>query len=400
MWNSNMELDLRLNKVERMLENYKSTIEPKGWDFIGQHWYDTSTEVLNVWNGRAFTPAYWNSIISTIEGYETRIAQTEYDIAFTVVAKDEVLSAINLSAEWVRIQWSKIRLDWNVEVDWTFTIASLGWTLDNLPDWSTYKRTTANEKTWAGRWYTAINSSNRYQQWLSSADMVSYTLPSTWIVMWSQGIIWRYAWATTFEINAATWSAYFKWAISAESGYINWELIINSSWGLKSSNYDWSNWWLLSNDWLEIWVDKSINVHPGGSIWVWVYWAGPKIILSDWNIELYYSSTSTPCNIHADSNWELIVNNHIEPNSNTTQNLGSSSYSWLRTYSAFYNFTNTGAYFSVWWTAGAYRPIFYNGTWSYSTLYVYQTSSAMWTANRKLRVNVWWIEYWLHAELI
>jgi hypothetical protein len=175
MWNTNMELDIRLWKVERMLENYKSTIEPKSWEFIWQHWYDTSTQVLNVWNGREFTPAYWNSIISTIEWYETRISQNEYAIAFEVVNKDEVLAAINLSSEWVRILWNKITLDWDVYVDGTFTIASLWWDLDDVPDWSTYKKTTSNEKTWASRWYNALNSSNRYQQWLTTTDMVSAT---------------------------------------------------------------------------------------------------------------------------------------------------------------------------------------------------------------------------------
>jgi hypothetical protein len=51
--------------------------------------------------------------------------------------------------------------------------------LDNVPDGTTYKRTTTNEKTGASRGYSALNASNRYQAWLSSADMVNATLPST-----------------------------------------------------------------------------------------------------------------------------------------------------------------------------------------------------------------------------
>lgn len=390
MGNSNMELDIRLWKVERMLENYKSTIEPKSWEFIGQHWYDTSTEVLNVWNGREFTPAYWNSIISTIEWYETRISQNEYAIAFEVVNKDEVLSAINLSSEWVRILWSRIQLDWDVVVSWTFT-------LDQINDGSTYKRTTANEKTWAARWYNALNASYRYQNWLLNSELSTWSNPTNWVIIDSWGIRWYTAAAKTFEID--TWgNAYFKWTISAESWYINWDLIMNATWYIQSSNYSWSNWWKISTAGLYMWIDSELYMRPGSWIYLWYWWAWAKVSLVDWSITFLYSSTATDVTLYSDYGWELLVNNNFEPTVNTSYDLWSSSYAWLRVYAAWYNFSSTWAYLSVWGSAWNYRPIFYNGSWSYSCLYVTSSSSVIWTVDKKLKVNVAWTEYWLHAE--
>lgn len=224
------------------------------------------------------------------------------------VSSDEILSQINLSTEWVYIKWDRIQLDWDVNVQWTFTLGMVNWSLDDIADWSIYKKVTSSEKTWASRWYNALNSSNRYQNWLSSSDMSSPSLPSTWVVMWSTWIIWRKSWTTTFELNASTWDATFKWEISAESWFINWQLSV-WTWGwIAANNYNWTTWWLLDNDWLFIWNDKEIAVQPWGSIWVWVYWPGPKVIIEDWWVSLYDAPLATPAVLSSTFAWELLVN--------------------------------------------------------------------------------------------
>jgi hypothetical protein len=231
--------------------------------------------------------------------------------------------------------------------------------------------------------------------------MVNATLPSTWIVMWSQWIVWRKSWVTTFEISAATGNAYFKWEISAESGYINWELIMWSWGSIKSSNYTWSNWWLLNTSWLYMWIDSEIFMRPWSWIYVWYGWSWPKLELL-WNKVAFLDSNTAEENwLYATYEWDLVLwSANFTPNNNLSQNLWDPNYSWNRVYSSYYNFRGTGAYFTIWWTTWNHIPIFYNWTTNYTSLFVYQTSTAMATPNRKLRVNVNWIEYWLYAERI
>lgn len=108
------DLDIRIEKIERMLKKYASPIEPKSWEFDGQEWFNTATEVLHKWNGRGYVPAYGKSIVSDIQWFQTAIEQNTSDIALKV-SSNEVISSINLSPEWVRIVWSRIRIDGLVE---------------------------------------------------------------------------------------------------------------------------------------------------------------------------------------------------------------------------------------------------------------------------------------------
>lgn len=270
MWNSNMELDLRIQRVEKLLENYRSTIEPKSWEFIWQNWYNEATEVLNVWNWKAFTPAYWNSIVQDLNWFETRISQNEFDIEFSVVQNDEVVSAINLSNEWIRILWNRITLDWNVNVTWTFTISDINSTLKNT-------------------------------------DFLSGSNPSNWVIFDSNWIRWYKSNSQTFWIDAA-WNAVFTWTIYANWWDILWDLIMWASWWVKSSNYNWTNWWLLDNTWLTIWVDKEINIRPGWWVFVWSWWPWPKVFIENWGISIYQASLATPAVLTSTFAWELLVN--------------------------------------------------------------------------------------------
>ena len=133
MWNTPIELDTRIKQVERLLENYKSTIEPKSGQFVGQHWYDESTEVLNMWTGIEYSPAYWKSIVADIEGNSTLIQQNTTDIVLRV-EKTSILAEINLSTEGVSITWDRIEINWfttfSAWYDPTDKIATWGWAND------------------------------------------------------------------------------------------------------------------------------------------------------------------------------------------------------------------------------------------------------------------------------
>lgn len=85
-----------------------------------------------------------------------------------------------------------------------------------VTDGSTYKRTTTNEKTGAGRGYNAINASNRYAQWLDASEMTSGTTPNTGVVFDSSGIRGYKSGSKNFEITSGG-DAYFRGDISASN---------------------------------------------------------------------------------------------------------------------------------------------------------------------------------------
>jgi hypothetical protein len=157
---------------------------------------------------------------------------------------------VNLSINWTlyTTSWSNINASYITNVS-ALSIWSLSWNLDSISDWSTYVKTTTNEKTWASRWYNALNSSNRYAQWLSTNDFVSWTTPTTWIIMDSTGIKWYYASDKKFEIKTSDWTAFFKWDIYA----VNWTF----TWSITSTAT--ITWWVLqtASSWarIELWVN-------------------------------------------------------------------------------------------------------------------------------------------------
>jgi hypothetical protein len=115
-----------------------------------------------------------------------------------------------------------------VAMDGTMTISGasgfgdLAWensaNLDTqVTDGATYKKTTVNEKTGAGRGYSALNSSNRYAQWLSAGEMALGSTPSTGVVFDSLGIRGYKSGTKNFEITSVG-DAYFRGDIYAING--------------------------------------------------------------------------------------------------------------------------------------------------------------------------------------
>jgi hypothetical protein len=242
MWNSNIELDSRIMKVERLLENYKSTIEPKSWEFVWQHWYNTATEVLNMWTWREFTPAYWKSIVQDLEWNKTLIQQNTDSILLEVtdritadnslqssislnataislevtdrtnadgvlqssitinsnninlkVSKDDVINQINISTEWILIEAN------NIEISWSTTFSSgydpstkivSWWAAADVNGWVTtinWWKITTNSIT---AWSIAFNYAWSASEWgnANDTDNVNWTSASTvktWAANWT-----------------------------------------------------------------------------------------------------------------------------------------------------------------------------------------------------------------------
>lgn len=261
MGNTNIELDQRIQKLERQLEAFRTTIEPKSWEFIWQHWYNTATEVLNVWNWKQFTPAYGNSIIKDLEWFETRLTQTENTIQFDVVQNDEVISKINLSSEWIRIRWAKIT------IDWTVTFAS---------------------------WY---NPSTKITTWWAASDINTYTttISGGKITTWS---------ITADRMNVSSLSAISAniWTITA--GTITWVTIntfINPTDLVASHMSAWSSKWfwidktwtwdliqITASDYLWSWYVGKINFYKTWTFQWSIFWSNWSIQIDESNLTLWY----------------------------------------------------------------------------------------------------------------
>jgi len=93
-------------------------------------------------------------------------------------------------------------------------IGEWGGDLDDVGDGSTYKRTTTNEKTGAGRAYEGLNSSYQITKGFVNSDLNSDALPTNGVRIDSNGIYGRKSGSTTFYINSSG-DAYFSGSIGA-----------------------------------------------------------------------------------------------------------------------------------------------------------------------------------------
>lgn len=91
--------------------------------------------------------------------------------------------------------------------------------LDDVTDGAIHKKTTANEKTGAGRGFNALSSNNRYVEWLLASEMASGSDPSTGVVMDSLGIRGFKSGVKQFEISAISGNAFFQGQVAGTSGY-------------------------------------------------------------------------------------------------------------------------------------------------------------------------------------
>lgn len=222
------------------------------------------------------------------------------------VSKNDVINQINISTEWIRIQWDNITLDWNTSVLWTFSIVAANisdaWAvitadnLDEISDWTTYKRTTVDQVTWAWRAFSALNSSNRYIQWLRSADMIAWTNPSwAWLVFDSWGMRWYNSSGTkTFEISASDWSAFFSWSL--------WANTVTSTWYVYVPN-------ATETEHVKLYVDVNPRVEfkdDWSVIWS-IYW--DQKVLTVWWTTFTVNLIKADCSFWID--WDLLIGDDI-----------------------------------------------------------------------------------------
>ena len=96
----------------------------------------------------------------------------------------------------------------------SINIGDWGGDLDDISDGGTYKKTTTNEKTGAGRGYNGFSASYKITKGFVESDLSAIGLPANGIRIDSNGIYGRKSGSTTFYINS-TGDAYFEGTIGA-----------------------------------------------------------------------------------------------------------------------------------------------------------------------------------------
>lgn len=148
---------------------------------------------------------------------------------------------------WIGSDSSNKKLSWNgttlsVVGDITITggnaakvdFSNITATLDAVGDGSTYKRTTANEKTGAGRAFTAINSSN---------NLVTSVIPASAITPSGAGLYLGSNYMGYYDSSA--WKTYidssgnFKFLGNASNNYIQWVAASNKLQGVGGGTEQW-----------------------------------------------------------------------------------------------------------------------------------------------------------------
>ena len=247
--------------------------------------------------------------------------------------------------------WSTLVVRWDIQA----TSATFNYAWSNSQWWNANDTNFVNWQsastvaTWWVRASNALSLNNRYINWLSAWEMASATLPSSWVVIWSQWIIWRKSWVTTFEIQASTWDAYFRWNIYAESWTFTWNITSSATitWWIIQSATSWSRIELSSTNWFRV-FDPTWNVRirmPTDWSWITFFnqswgsvWRIQWITVSWWTFSGFKF-------LNLDNNW----------------------ISWDWNFSVDNIFANKwDAYLSIWWT-------------SYTTYCLWKLKIPVWT---------------------
>jgi len=202
-------------------------------------------------------------------------------IKWTALTSDWLVS-MDAIVDWdyAKVKSTSLTSDWLVVldkvVDWDYskvksTSVSAGkiilsetqWDLDDIDDGSTYKKTTSSEKTWAWRAYNALNSSNRYKEWLVNSELSSWDDPDYWVILDSDWLRWYKSWSKTFEIDT-NWNAFFKWEIWASS--------FTTDWYVEAENSDWDRIWF----WIDSWYPKIKFYDDWDYIW-YIKWRSTTV---------------------------------------------------------------------------------------------------------------------------
>lgn len=192
------------------------------------------------------------------------------------VSPDEIIATINLSTEWVYIDWDNIILDWNVTVDWTFTISKI---TDSL--YNTDFQAVANPTDWVvfdGGWI----------RWYSS------WVQTFWIDNWGTALFsWDVIWSTIAWSILQTGNPWDERVVIDTDWVIAWDW--NSKWVELTA--DWTNrliyYWNLH--WYNLAMDTFWTIYEAWRWW-WIHWS------------IIPGLAST----HADWDWSLVILNWQE----------------------------------------------------------------------------------------
>ena len=196
-------------------------------------WYDPTTKETPAW-----AQSKADSALSSANSYTDALQNSLWDIAYLDLVWAAKLDTTVI--QWGYIKTSLINASALAIWDFSWDIWDLDWNLDDISDGGTYKRVTSNEKTGADRAYWALNSSDRYTNWLASDD-ITETKSTSWytgVFIDSTWLKWYDWWTKKFEIDASTWDAFFSWEIWGTWATITWDVEI-TSWG---SLFVWGTW--------------------------------------------------------------------------------------------------------------------------------------------------------------
>ncbi len=264
----------------------------------------TDNKNILVWRWNILANSIWANEIAANSIKAEHIqswAITTNKIAIWAVDSDRVnFNYAGSNSKW----WNAIDVDY---VDWT---------------------PASTVRKWAYAASQALDSATyRYKKWLQAADMESGSNPYTWVIFDRNWIRWYKSGTKTFEIDAQTWDAFFRWTIWASSFTTNWYLVADNWSGEKiwfgiESNlpkikfyddntyvwhiawdkiiWNWHSYKVIKVIWGKFWVDNDII-------------CGWDVILS-WNILLWDKlyivdqNNSSAYWILENRNWDLYWN--------------------------------------------------------------------------------------------
>ena len=233
-------------------------------------WYDPTTKETPSW-----AQSKADAALSSANSYTDILQNSLWDLAILDLIWLAKLDTTVIQGGYIKtslINASAIAI-W----DFSWDIGDLDGNLDDIADGWTYKRVTSNEKTWADRAYGALNSNDRYTNWLASND-ITETKPTTGytgVFIDSTWLQWYDGWTKTFEVNASTWDAYFSGEIGWTRATITWDVEIR-------------NWWSIFIGWtwsgMEIWKDWFLWIEFTESNQnAWSLYGGAFIPVSIWS---------------------------------------------------------------------------------------------------------------------
>lgn len=174
MWNTNQELANRLSSLEKYVERFSQSVEPKNWYFEGQLFWDKTEKVLKAWDWTEFVPIwsdmwYWQDYDNTWAW-----AYSAWTFNYTI--------------------WFKPRL---ILVKWTHS----------------------SDNEWLFNWSAVINEDGSIEQWCTYQD-------------WSFWSVHRTVWDSVWVIKASSLSTVLTITNVTDTWF--WIYVNNNNWNFHA----------------------------------------------------------------------------------------------------------------------------------------------------------------------